>query len=74
VLDAWCRDLGIAPADVWAFGDMPNDLAMLGWAGAAYAVANAHADVRAAADHVVASNDQDGLAQALELLVTRLNQ
>jgi Cof subfamily protein (haloacid dehalogenase superfamily) len=69
VLDELCLTRRIDPRDVWAFGDMPNDLAMLGWAGTAYAVANAHPDVQAAADHVVASNDDDGVAQTLEALL-----
>ena len=33
---------GSTPADVVAFGDMPNDLPMLAWAGTSYAMANAH--------------------------------
>jgi hydroxymethylpyrimidine pyrophosphatase-like HAD family hydrolase len=68
VLDSWCADLGVLPEDVWAFGDMPNDLAMLRWAGTSYAVANGHPEVRAAADHVIAANDEDGVAQVLESL------
>ncbi|MDP9821213.1 HAD family hydrolase [Nocardioides massiliensis] len=63
-----CLDRGIAPEEVVAFGDMPNDLAMLSWAGRSYAMANAHAQVRAAADHVAPPHDQDGVAQALEEL------
>ncbi|GAA3570162.1 HAD family hydrolase [Nonomuraea rosea] len=51
-----------------AFGDMPNDLPMLSWAGTSYAVANAHPDVLAAVDHVTATNDDDGVAQVLETL------
>ena len=59
-----------APADeVVAFGDMPNDLPMLGWAGHAVAVANAHPEVVAAADEVTASNDEDGVAQVVERLL-----
>jgi len=57
---------GIGPADVLAFGDMPNDLPMLAWAGQSVAVANAHPDVIAAADEVTASNDEDGVARVLE--------
>lgn len=68
-LASWCDDLGIDAADVWAFGDMPNDLPMLAWAGTAFAMANAHPDVRAAADHVVPSNDDDGVAATLETLL-----
>jgi Cof subfamily protein (haloacid dehalogenase superfamily) len=60
-----CDRLGIAAADVVAFGDMPNDLALLEWAGTSYAVANAHPSVLAAADHVTLDHDQDGVAEAL---------
>ncbi len=62
----WCRHLGVAAAEVWAFGDMPNDLPMLTWAGTSFAVANAHPDVLAMADHTCPSNDEDGVAQVLE--------
>lgn len=57
---------GITAAEVLAFGDMPNDLPMLGWAGRSVAVANAHPDVLAAADEVTASNDESGVALVLE--------
>jgi hypothetical protein len=52
-------------ADVVAFGDMPNDLPMLTWAGTSYAVANGHPSVRAAADHVAPANTEDGVATVL---------
>jgi Cof subfamily protein (haloacid dehalogenase superfamily) len=52
--------------EVVAFGDMPNDLAMLDWAGHGVAVANAHADVLRVADEVAASNLDDGVASVLE--------
>lgn len=60
---------GIVRDDVIAFGDMPNDIPMLSWAGHGVAVANAHADVRAIADEVTASNDDDGVALVLETLL-----
>jgi HAD superfamily hydrolase (TIGR01484 family) len=60
--------LGIAAAEVAAFGDMPNDLPMLGWAGTSYAVANAHPTVLGAVDQVIAANDEDGVAQVVERL------
>jgi len=63
-----CDDLGVAAADVIAFGDMPNDLPMLGWAGTAYAMANAHPDVLAAAHHVAPHHDEDGVAAVLSEL------
>lgn len=60
-----CRDRGIDPTQVVAFGDMPNDLPMLAWAGTSYAMANAHPSVRALADHEAPSNDDDGVAAVL---------
>lgn len=70
VLADWCADWGVAPESVVAFGDMPNDLGMLTWAGTSYAVANAHPDVRRAASYICPSNDDDGVASVLETLVT----
>ncbi len=58
-------ELGVAAADVVAFGDMPNDLPMLRWAGTSYAMANGHPDLLAAADHVAPTNDEDGVARVL---------
>jgi len=57
---------GIARESVLAFGDMPNDLPLLAWAGTSCAVANAHPDVLAAATHVIGSNEDDGVAEYLE--------
>lgn len=65
-LAALARQHGVDAADVVAFGDMPNDLPMLGWAGHAVAVANAHPEVLRAADEVTSSNDEDGVAEVLE--------
>lgn len=61
-----CERQGIPGEQVIAFGDMPNDLAMLRWAGYAVAVANAHPDVLAEADEVTAANDEAGVALVLE--------
>ncbi|HEX5405725.1 MAG TPA: HAD family hydrolase [Pseudonocardiaceae bacterium] len=58
--------LGVVAADVVAFGDMPNDVPMLSWAGHGVAMANAHADVLAVADEITAANSDDGVAQVLE--------
>ncbi len=63
-----CEQRGVDRRDVIAFGDMPNDLPMLAWAGHSVAVANAHPDVRAAAREVTASNDESGVARVLERL------
>ena len=63
-----CQERGITPDQVVAFGDMPNDLALLEWAGRGYAMANAHESVRAATEHQAPPHDQDGVAQVLEQL------
>lgn len=59
---------GVFADEVVAFGDMPNDLPMLTWAGLGVAVANAHPEVLAVADETTASNDDDGVALVLERL------
>jgi Cof subfamily protein (haloacid dehalogenase superfamily) len=64
-----CEHLGVQANHVIAFGDMPNDLPMLQFAGHAVAVANAHAEVLAAADEVTTSNQHDGVARSIELLL-----
>ncbi|MET0929565.1 MAG: HAD-IIB family hydrolase [Aeromicrobium sp.] len=68
-LAAWCDGQGIPASEVWACGDMPNDLPMLAWAGRSFAVSTAHPEVLAAAADVIASNDDDGVAQLLESLL-----
>jgi Cof subfamily protein (haloacid dehalogenase superfamily) len=65
-----CADRGIDPAEVVAFGDMPNDLTMLRWAGVGHAVANAHPRVLAAADQVIGHHAKDGVAAAIEALLS----
>jgi Cof subfamily protein (haloacid dehalogenase superfamily) len=62
------RPLGITADQVVAFGDMPNDVAMLRWAGLGVAMGNAHPAALAAADEVTARNTDDGLARVLERL------
>lgn len=57
--------LGLSSANCIAFGDGRNDLTMIEEAGVGVAMANAHPDVRAAADAVTRSNDEDGVAAAL---------
>lgn len=67
-LELLCDERGIGPEEVLAFGDMPNDVPMLEWAGTSYAMAEAHPLVRAAAGRVAPSNEDDGVAQILEQL------
>jgi Cof subfamily protein (haloacid dehalogenase superfamily) len=61
-----CEQRGIDASEVVAFGDMPNDVGMLSWAGTSYAVGNAHPEVLAVVDHVTGTNEEDGVAQVLE--------
>nr|WP_226963436.1 HAD family hydrolase [Tetrasphaera sp. F2B08] len=68
-LARWSAERRIAAEEVWAFGDMPNDLPMLEWAGRGIAVANAHQEVLEMADHIAPSNDEDGVAVTTEPLV-----
>jgi Cof subfamily protein (haloacid dehalogenase superfamily) len=60
------RPLGIAAEDVVAFGDMPNDVPMIRWAGLGVAMGNADPEVMEAADEVTTPNTDDGLARVLE--------
>lgn len=64
-----CAERGVTASEVVAFGDMPNDLAMLDWAGTSYAVANAHPDVLAATAYRTGSNEEDGVADVIERVV-----
>lgn len=68
-LRRFCIARGIEPDDVAAMGDGRNDLGMLAFAGTAVAPANAHPEVRAMADLITASNDEDGVAEALARFV-----
>jgi hydroxymethylpyrimidine pyrophosphatase-like HAD family hydrolase len=57
---------GIAAAEVVAFGDMPNDIELIRWAGHGVAVGNADQRLKDAADEVTATNDEDGVAIVIE--------
>ena len=64
-----CRALGLRSAEVIAFGYAENDIPMLRTAGVGVAMGNADAAVKAAADRVTRSNNEDGIAAALEELL-----
>lgn len=65
-LELCCAERGIAPSEVVAFGDMPNDIEMLTWAGTSYAMGNAHPEVLAAASGRTVGNNEDGVAAVIE--------
>lgn len=61
--------LGIEASEVVTFGDAQNDIEMLRWAGMGVAMGNATDEVKAAADMVTITNNEDGIAVALEQLL-----
>lgn len=67
-IDAVAKHYGIDIADTMAFGDGGNDITMLHHAGVGIAMGNAADNVKAAADIVTASVDEDGVAKILNNL------
>ena len=65
------RMLGIRRKEIMAFGDGDNDIAMLREAGFGVAMANADEQVKAAADYITLSNEEEGVAEAIERLVLK---
>ncbi len=65
---------GIDQADVFAVGDLFNDIEMLDWAGFSFAVENAHAHVHDVADLIVPSNDEGGVAKVVEAALEHLRR
>lgn len=63
--------LDIAAESVIAFGDMPNDIEMLRWAGTGYAMTGGHPNALAAADHLAPAAELDGVAQVIEQALRR---
>ena len=64
-----CSTLHMDVSQVIAFGDSENDIPMLQTAGMGVAMENAAPDVKAAADMVTLSNNDDGIAAALNRLL-----
>ncbi|HEX2619083.1 MAG TPA: Cof-type HAD-IIB family hydrolase [Phototrophicaceae bacterium] len=60
------KELDVKPEEVLAIGDGENDIEMIQLAGIGVAVGNASEKLKAIADYVVASNDEDGVAEAVE--------
>ena len=65
------RMLGIRREEIMAFGDGDNDIAMLREAGFGVAMANADEQVKAAADYITLSNEEEGVAEVIERLVLK---
>jgi len=64
------KRLGISTDAVATIGDMQNDLAMFRKSGLSIAMGNATDDVKKAATHVTASNEDDGFARAVDMILS----
>lgn len=65
------ESFGIKPDEIMCIGDSNNDISMIANAGIGVAVANAKPQVQQAAKLITASNDNDGVALAIENILTR---
>ena len=63
------RRLNIPTEAVATIGDMQNDLAMFRTSGVSFAMGNATDDVKKAATHVTASNEEEGFAKAINMIL-----
>jgi len=61
--------LGIRSEEMLAIGDGPNDLDMIAYAGIGVAIGNADDRLKAMADYITASNEEEGVAKAIERFV-----
>jgi Cof subfamily protein (haloacid dehalogenase superfamily) len=68
-LAALAKRFGIAREEVMAIGDSFNDLEMIKYAGIGVAMGNARPEIQAQADFVTATNEEDGVAEAIERYV-----
>jgi Cof subfamily protein (haloacid dehalogenase superfamily) len=65
-LDFLAEHMGFTAEETISFGDGENDVELVAWAGYGIAVANAHDRVKAVADWVCPSAQEEGVAQVLE--------
>ena len=68
---AMARRLGISTDAVATIGDMANDVAMFAMSGLSIAMGNAHDEIKAQAKLVTASNEEDGFAKAIDMILQR---
>jgi Cof subfamily protein (haloacid dehalogenase superfamily) len=68
-VQAMAKHLGISTAAVATIGDMQNDLAMFRVSGMSIAMGNATDDVKKLATHVTASNEDEGFAKAVDMIL-----
>ncbi len=68
-VQAMARRLGISTDEVATIGDMHNDVAMFAVSGLSFAMGNANDDVKQHAKRVTASNEEDGFAKAMDVVL-----
>ena len=68
-VEAMAKRLGISTAAVATIGDMQNDLAMFKKSGLSIAMGNATDDVKKLATHTTASNEEEGFAKAIDMIL-----
>lgn len=68
-IEAVCTQLNILPAETAVFGDDLNDMEMLAHCPNSIAMGNAHPQIKATAAHVTLTNDEGGIAYALEKIL-----
>jgi hypothetical protein len=68
-VQAMARRLGIPLEAIATIGDMQNDLAMFRTSGVSFAMGNATDDVKEVATHITASNEDEGFARAIEMIL-----
>lgn len=66
-----CAEMGLSPEEIMVFGDFDNDESMFEWAGISIAMGNAVPALKAMASAVTDSNDDDGVARAIETYILR---
>ena len=68
-IDKLIKTIGIKQEEVIAVGDGYNDMGMIQYAGLGVAMANAEDEVKAAANYVTLSNEEDGVAVVVEKFI-----
>lgn len=68
-LERVCQEMDITMGEVMAVGDSLNDIKMIAEAGLGIAMGNAQEQVKATADHITDTNEQDGVAKAIERFI-----
>ena len=68
-LDALTKHLGVTMEQTMAIGDSENDYSMINAAGLGVAMGNASDDIKAIADYITTSNEEDGVGEAIKKFI-----